>query len=302
MTSPANASNPREPVGLVLSLPSCASGGAALAAELGCPAASVDCHRFPDGESRVLLPAALPAHVVLYASLEDPDTKLVPLMLAARTARTLGAQRLTLVAPYLCYMRQDAAFRPGEAVSQRIIGRFLADLFDAVVTVDPHLHRVASLAEAVPVADAIALSAARAIGRLLRAHGLQPLLIGPDEESAQWVAEVAQEAGLAHAVCTKRRSGDRLVEVRLPDVQVQGRDVLLVDDVASTGRTLIEAARQLKAAGAATIDVAVTHALFVGDALEALRAAGVRRVWSSDSVAHPSNAIRLAPLIAAALR
>ena len=292
----------RLPVELVLSLPSSAVAGAALAAELGCASAAVDCHRFPDGESRVLLPPSLPAHVVIHASLEDPDAKLVLLMLVARTARELGATRLTLVAPYLCYMRQDAAFRPGEAVSQRIIGRFLADLFDAVITVDPHLHRVATLAEAVPVPEAIALSAAPAIGRMLRDHDMRPLLIGPDEESAQWVAEVAAQSGLEHAVCTKRRSGDRLVEVKLPELQAAGREVMLVDDVASTGRTLIAAARQLKTAGAASIDVAVTHALFVDDALDALRAVGVRRIWSSDSVPHSTNAVRLAPLIAAALR
>lgn len=302
MTNVADPSPTRPPVGLVLSLPASAAAGAALAAELGCPAATIDCHRFPDGESRIVLPSSPPAHVAFCASLDDPDAKLVALMLAARTARELGASVLTLVAPYLCYMRQDQAFRPGEAVSQRIVGRFLADLFDAVVTVDPHLHRVATLAEAVPARRAVALSAARPIGRLLKGHGLRPLLVGPDEESAQWVSEVAAEAGLEHTVCTKQRSGDRLVEVRLPDLDVRGREVMLVDDVASTGRTLIAAARQLLAAGAAAVDVAVTHALFVGDALDSLRATGVRRVWSSDSITHPTNAIRLAPLIANALR
>ncbi|MCZ4328253.1 ribose-phosphate pyrophosphokinase-like domain-containing protein, partial [Brachybacterium paraconglomeratum] len=86
----------------------------------------------------------------LYRSLDQPNEKLVELLLAARTARTLGAPHLTLVAPYLPYMRQDIAFSPGEAVSQRIVGPFLASLVDAVITVDPHLHRVASLRDVVP--------------------------------------------------------------------------------------------------------------------------------------------------------
>lgn len=289
------------PVSAVLSLPVSASGGVRLAEALGCPAIQIECHRFPDGETRVRVPPLPAGHIVLYASLDDPDAKLVTLMLAASTARDMGARPLTLVAPYLCYMRQDVAFRPGEAVSQRIVGRFLAGLFDAVVTVDPHLHRVSSLAEAVPAQTAIALSAAPAIGRMLREHGLTPLLLAPDEEALQWVSEVAAEAGLEHAVCTKRRSGDRLVEVRLPEVPLAGREVMIVDDVASTGRTLIAAARQLIAAGAASVDVAVTHPLFVGDALDALRAVGVRRIWSGDGIPHPTNAIRLAPLIASAL-
>lgn len=302
MTQVAAGSHARSPIGMVLNLTQGARAGASLAAELGCATATIECHRFPDGESRVVLPASLPSHVAIHATLDEPDAKLVALMLAARTARDLGAAELTLVAPYLCYMRQDAAFRPGEAVSQRIVGRFLADLFDTVVTVDPHLHRVATLAEAVPARRTVALSAARAIGGLLETHGLRPLLLGPDEESAQWVAEVAAEAGLEHAVCTKRRSGDRLVEVRLPERSFEGREVMLVDDVASTGGTLIAAARQVSSAGATAVDVAVTHALFVGDAIESLRAAGVRRIWSSDSIDHPTNAIRLAPLIASALR
>ncbi len=102
-------------------------------------------HRFPDGEIRLRLPQRLPDRVVLLRTLDRPNEKLVDLLLAAHTARSLGAKHLTLVAPYLAYMRQDIAFHPGEAISQRIVGRFLADLFDAGITLDPHLHRVATL-------------------------------------------------------------------------------------------------------------------------------------------------------------
>ena len=102
MINVSDRSPTSQPVGRVLSLPASAASGAALAAELGCPADTVDCHRFPDGESRIVLPPGLPAHVALCASLDDPDAKLVALMLAARTARELGATELTLVAPYLC--------------------------------------------------------------------------------------------------------------------------------------------------------------------------------------------------------
>ncbi|MCB2044251.1 MAG: ribose-phosphate pyrophosphokinase-like domain-containing protein, partial [Rhodoferax sp.] len=118
-----------------------------LAHAAGLPASRIERHRFPDGELKLRLPAALPPHTVLYRSLDQPNEKLVELLLAARTARTLGATQLTLVAPYLPYMRQDIAFSPGEAVSQRIVGPFLASLVDAVITVDPHLHRVATLEE-----------------------------------------------------------------------------------------------------------------------------------------------------------
>jgi ribose-phosphate pyrophosphokinase len=258
-------------------------------------------HRFPDGEVKLRLPAALPARVVLLRTLDHPNDKLVELLLAARTARTLGAQHLTLVAPYLAYMRQDIAFTPGEAVSQTIVGDFLAELFDALITVDPHLHRVATLQEAVPVKQAIALSGAPLLSDLIARHRPQALLVGPDEESAQWIAQAAARHGFEHAVCHKVRNGDRSVEIELPDIQVKSRTVVLLDDVASTGHTLARAAQLLLAAGAASVDVAVTHALFAGDALQLLEQAGVAKIWSTDCIEHPSNAVSMAALIAASI-
>jgi ribose-phosphate pyrophosphokinase len=264
--------------------------------------APIERHHFPDGETKLRLPAgALRESAVILRTLNDPNAKLIELLLAAQTARTLGVAHLTLVAPYLAYMRQDIAFQPGEAISQRIVGRFLAELFDAVVTVDPHLHRVATLQEAVPVAHAIVLSGAPLLSDLIHQRRHNPLLVGPDEESAQWIALAASRHGFDYAVCRKVRNGDRAVHVALPEVAVTGRQVVLLDDVASTGHTVAQAARLLLAAGAAAVDVAVTHALFAGDALQVLQGAGVGEVWSTDCIAHPSNAVSMATPIAEAL-
>jgi ribose-phosphate pyrophosphokinase len=243
----------------------------------------------------------LPARVVVLRGLDAPNEKLVELLLVARSARALGARHLTLVAPYLAYMRQDIAFAPGEVVSQQVVGGFLASLFDTVITVDPHLHRVTRLCDAVPSPRAIALSAAALLGDFIAARRPGSVLIGPDAEAVQWVAAAAARHGLEHGVCAKRRYGDREVEVSLPDVALAGRPVVLVDDVASSGHTLAAAARGLLAAGAASVDVAITHALFAGDALATVLAAGVGEVWSTDCIAHPSNAVGVAPLLAHAL-
>ena len=273
-----------------------------LAGALGVPLQWVARHRFPDGESRLRLPPQLPPRVALLRGLQRPNEKLVELMIAALAARELGAERLTLVCPYLAYMRQDMAFQPGEAVSQRHVGRALAGWFDAVITVDPHLHRVASMDEVVPGRRGVALSAAPLLGAWAARHAQRPLLLGPDEEAAPWVRSAALAQGLEHATCVKQRSGDREVRVALPDLDVAGREVVLIDDVASTGRTLAVTAEALVARGAAAVDVAVTHALFVDDALAHLARAGVRHVWSTDSVVHASNAVSLVPLLADALR
>lgn len=274
----------------------------AIAQASGLQACCIERHTFPDGETRLRLPQALPPQVLLLRSLHPPNPRLMDLLLAAPTARELGATHLTLVAPYLAYMRQDMAFRPGEAVSQRIVGHWLADLFDGVLTIDPHLHRVQHLAQAVPARQALALSAAPLLAELVHARQADALLIGPDEESAQWVALAAQAHGFDHGVCRKTRHGDRDVRIALPGTPVQGRSVVLLDDIASSGRTLAEACRALLQAGARSVDVAVTHALFAGDAAQVIHDSGVRHIWSTDTLAHPSNVVSVAPLIAQGLQ
>lgn len=276
------------------------AGRLALAAAL--PAACISRHRFPDGELKLTLPEALPPRVVVMRSLDRPNEKLVELLLVAHSARQLGAEHLTLVAPYLAYMRQDIAFHPGEVVSQRVVGKFLAELFDAVVTVDPHLHRVATLNEAVPAASAVVVSAAPKLADLIAERRPGALLVGPDEESAQWIAQAAARHGFDYVVCRKIRRGDRNVDVALPDVRVNGRAAVLLDDMASTGHTVARAAQALLAAGAASVDVAVTHALFADDALATMRNAGIGEIWSTDCIAHPTNAVAMAPALAHALR
>ncbi len=273
-----------------------------IAQAAGLTSATIERHRFPDGELKLRLPEQLPERVILLRTLDHPNEKLVELLLVARTARLLGARHVTLVVPYLAYMRQDIAFRPGEVISQRVVGSFLAELFDAVITVDPHLHRVATLEEAVPVARAVVLSGAPLLADWIATQVENPLLVGPDEESAQWIAQAARRHSFDYAVCKKIRHGDRHVEVALPDTQVAGRAVVLLDDVASSGHTLAEASRLLLAAGAASVDVAVTHALFADDAIALIKSAGIRNIWSTDCIPHFTNTVAMAPAIAAVLK
>jgi len=177
----------------------------------------------------------------------------------------------------------------------------LATLFDAVVTVDPHLHRIERLQQALPAANTLVLSAAPLLSDLIAARRPHALLVGPDEESLQWVARAAARHGFEHAVCRKIRHGDRSVQIELPRAAIAGRPVVLLDDVASTGQTLAAAARLFLAAGAVSVDVAVTHALFEENAMPLLLEAGVSEIWSSDCIRHSSNAVSMAPELAKAL-
>jgi ribose-phosphate pyrophosphokinase len=268
-----------------------------LAKALAIPCEIIQCHRFPDGENKLTLPAQLAKHVIVCRSLNQPNEKLLELLLAAKTARQLGAKTLTLVAPYLCYMRQDIAFRPGEAVSQTIVGNFLAELFDNIITVDPHLHRIRNLAQAIPTKNAISLSATTLMATFLQSRFKSPLLLAPDSEAQQWVKAVAEPNGWEYGICNKIRHGDRKVEITLPDIDLSGRNVIIVDDVTSSGQTLAVAIKQCLSKQANHVDVLVTHALFGNDAKQCLIKAGVRNLWSTDSVTHETNVIALHDLL-----
>lgn len=287
---------------MILAFPDYLSQAQRLAACLGVPLAEVALHHFPDGESLIRLPPSLPAHLIICRSLNQPNDKLIELLLCATTARELGGRRLTLVAPYLSYMRQDIANQPGEAVSQRIIGKLLAELFDDVLTVDPHLHRISSLTQAIPIKNAVSLTAAHEIELFLKEKLKHALLLGPDSESKQWVGAIADNIGFDYAIADKNRLGDKQVEMSLPDRDFSKQAVVIIDDMASTGRTLAKAAGLLQAAGCKDIYAVVTHALFCGDAYAHILKAGVKNIWTTDSIDHPSSCIRLDALLADAIK
>ncbi len=287
---------------MILAFPDYLSQAQRLSARLDVPLVEVVLHHFPDGESLIRLPPSLPEHLIVCRSLNQPNDKLIELLLCATTARELGAKRLTLVAPYLSYMRQDIANQPGEAISQRIIGKLLAALFDDVLTVDPHLHRISSLTQAIPIKNAISLTAADEIGVFLNQQFKHAVLLGPDSESEQWVGAIAGNIGFDYAIADKNRLGDKQVEMTLPDRDFCNHPVVIIDDIASTGRTLAKAAGLLQARGCQDIYAIVTHALFCDDAYAHILKAGVKTIWSTDSIDHPSSCIKLDTLLADAIK
>jgi len=201
---------------MILAFPDYVDQCQRIAAHLHIPLVEIVLYHFPDSESYLRLPPSLSEHMIVCRSPNQPNYKLVELLLCAKTARELGAKRLTLVVPYLGYMRQDIANQPGEAVSQRIIGSLLADLFDDVITVDPHLHRISSLDQAIPIKNAISFTAADDIGRFLKLTVQNAMLLGPDSESEQWLVRVANVTSFDYCVARKERQGDKQVEITLP--------------------------------------------------------------------------------------
>jgi ribose-phosphate pyrophosphokinase len=258
----------------------------------------LETRRFPDGETYLRVDADYAGRsVALVCTLDRPDDKLLPLLFLADTLRDLGAARVGLVAPYLAYMRQDRRFQPGEAVTSRIFGALLSTHFDWLVTVDPHLHRFRSLAELYTIPTRV-VHAAPALATWIAANVARPFLIGPDQESEQWVADVAKRVGAPCAVLTKVRRGDRDVEVSVPDLeQHRDRTPVVLDDIVSSARTMIQTTRHVVEAGLAAPVCLGVHGIFSGDAQRRLEAAGAGRIVTTRTVTHSSNAIEIVDLL-----
>lgn len=288
---------------VVLPLPGNEQLATALAAELGAEVGRLTLRRFPDGESYARLDTPVKDRdVVLLCTLDRPDDKVLPLLFVAATSAELGAAQVGLVAPYLAYMRQDRRFQSGEAVTSGHFARLLSGAVDWVVTVDPHLHRRTSLSEIYSVPTAV-MHAAPLVAAWIRANVARPLLVGPDVESQQWVRAVAEDAGAPHVVLAKIRRGDRDVEVSVPEVERwSAHTPVLVDDIISTARTMIETVRHLARAGLAAPICVGVHAVFADRAYEDLLGAGAAQVVTCNTIPHASNAIDVTSLLGEGVR
>jgi ribose-phosphate pyrophosphokinase len=209
--------NPGSAPRLILSLPGNEAFGQHLAAAGHWELGPIETRQFPDGESYVRILSDVSGQAVdLVCTLARPDDGFLRLIFAADAARALGAREVTLIAPYLAYMRQDRRFQSGEAVTSKSFARLVSSSFDRLVTVDPHLHRYSTLS-ALYTIPTDTMHAAPLLADWIAAEVNNPLLVGPDEESGQWVSAIAARIGAPHAVLRKIRHGDRNVDVELPD-------------------------------------------------------------------------------------
>jgi ribose-phosphate pyrophosphokinase len=288
---------------IVLSVPGSEPHANRLATAIGARLVHPEVRRFPDGELYVRIdPTGFSARedVIIATSLDQPAEKLLVVAFLAGTARDLGATKVGLVAPYLAFMRQDIRFKPGEGVTSTYFAKLLSSTIDWMVTVDPHLHRWPSLDPLYPIPTTIA-RAAPAIAEWVKTEVERPVLVGPDAESRQWVEAVARACDVPFLVLEKTRRGDRDVSVSKPEPPSghwDGHTPVVIDDIISTGRTMVEATRALREAGASAPICVGIHAVFADAVTNELHAAGASRVVTCNTLVHPSNAICVGKSIA----
>lgn len=263
---------------------------------------ALEVHAFPDGESGLRLPAGVAdKDLALVCSLHEPDAKFLPLAFAAAAARDLGARSVGLIAPYLCYMRQDQRFHAGEAVTSRTFAELISGRFDWLTTVDPHLHRIRVLNEIYSI-PAHALHAGPCLAAWIRDRVTNPFLIGPDDESRQWVEAVAAACGASFAILQKQRLGDREIRTIPPQyLRLDGVTPVVLDDIISSGKTMLETLRLLPSLTPRPPIAMAVHGIFAEGARAAILATGARLV-TTNSVPAADGAIDLSALIAQSLR
>lgn len=263
-------------------------------AELG----KVIIRQFPDRETYVKIESNVKdKEVILVCTLNFPDEKLLPLYYLSKTVKELGAKSTCLISPYLAYMRQDKRFLPGEGITSAYFAKLISSFVDSLITVDPHLHRRSSLAEIYSI-PTIVIHASDLISKWIQENIANPVLVGPDIESEQWVSEVARLSNAPFIILEKIRKGDQEVEISIPYLEKYKEDTpVLLDDIISTARTMIETIGHLKKAGMKKPICVGIHGIFANNAYSDLLNAGAELVVTCNTIPHESNRIKIDEVI-----
>jgi ribose-phosphate pyrophosphokinase len=276
--------------------------GREIARQAGIALASTSISSFADGETRVRIEDDVRgADVVIVQPLSAPaNDRLMTLALLAEAARVAGAQRVSAVVPYFAYARQDVRKHPGEPRSAQLAARILAAAgIERVIALELHSPALES-AFPMPV---VHLQADELLIPIARSRGYA--IVSPDAGGMKRAQRCAGALGAPLAVVAKARTGPDVAAPLQVLGDVRGQACLIVDDMASTGRTIAGAAQALAAAGAREVHAMFVHAVMSPGALERIRAAGVRSIVTTDSVravAEPGvEVVPSAPLFVRAL-
>ncbi|MHA1208672.1 MAG: ribose-phosphate diphosphokinase [Candidatus Freyarchaeota archaeon] len=277
-----------------------------LARELNTPLLETDIKRFPDGEKYVRIDGDLEGveAIVVQSMYLTPDEYLMEYFLMVEALKDSGAKKVIGMIPYFAYARQDKRFNPGEAVSLRTVSRLIETVgTDQLFTVDMHLHRVDDMSKIfnIPAKNLTAIpDIARYIGANLSLEN--PLIIGPDEEAEQWAKIAAAQLETDYDVLEKKRISSTQVEITTRELEVKNRDIVIIDDIISTGGTIAKTIEALKKKDANRIVAACTHPILVDNALKKIYMAGAYNVIGTTTIPSPISVIEIAPSLAEALK
>ncbi len=255
--------------------------------------------RFPDGELQVQIDS-IDKNVVYVQTMSPlPNEMLMEMLLTIDLLKDLGAKHVIAAVPYLGYTRSDFRSTSGNSINIHTLFTLLESIgIDELISVDIHTHRL-SLRDMSKLTS-VKLKEATAFPSLAKAAELKkPVVIAPDIEARRWARAAAKALDTEYFVMEKKRISPTEVKITHRDLDVNNRDILIVDDIVSTGNTVIKLAKSLRKQGAKRIHAAFTHAvLSTGDVVLNMYYAGIRELFSTNTIPNEFAAVDVSGLIA----
>src|SRR3989344_1031605 len=269
---------------------------------LNCEYSELKVNKFPDGELYVKFNAELKnKEIILIQTLHPSNDALLELIFACHTAKELGCRNIKLVIPYLAYIRQDKRFNPGEAVSSRIVGSLLSCV-DEIITIDPHLHRFNSLNEVFNTKTK-KLTANEIIKKFISKNFKNPVIIGPALESYQWAKKIALEINAEASILKKERFSSTKVKVSAVNgIEIKNKEVIIIDDIISTGNTILEAIKNIKKLKPRSINVIGIHGIFADKKVYEEIKKSTKSIITTNTIPNKNAKIDISQLIADSIK
>ncbi len=234
--------------------------------------------KFPDGELYIKLQKDVKGkHVILVQSFYgDISDCIMEVIFAANTAKSLGAKKVTLIAPHFPYHRQDKSFHSGESVSIHSMGKLMDRTVDEIVIMDPHLHRIDSLSKIFKI-PSVKVTANDTIADYIKKNIKNAAIVGPDWESFKWAEYIGKKIGCEYHILHKKRWSSHKVKIYFrKGVELKGKKVVIIDDIISSGHTILETIKQLRSIGIQDISVICVHGIFAEGCLPKLQKTGAK--------------------------
>ncbi len=259
----------------------------------------VEFKRFPDNEIYVrLLDEINDDKAVIISTQRNQNDAIVESFLLYDALKDEAVEEIILVAPYLAYARQDKKFNPGEAISIRILAKIYSKLFDKVITINPHEEHIKEFFT-VPF---ISLDAVPKLAEYVKDKLDNPIVLGPDQGALRFAKSAAEVLNAEYDYLEKTRITPTEIKIAPKNLDVKDRDVLIVDDIISTGGTVATAAKMMKEQGAKKIIAACVHPVLIGDALNKLYSSGIEEVVGTNTFSSEVSKVSVAEVIANSLK
>ncbi|HTX60881.1 MAG TPA: ribose-phosphate diphosphokinase [Methanobacterium sp.] len=273
--------------------------GALVAKELNEILCPLESRKFPDGERYIRIRGNIDTKAVIIQSTGYPqDQNLMELFFILKTLKNMEVEDIRVVIPYFGYGRQEKRFKSGEAISAQVIAELLEEAgASELYSINLHEDGLCDLFN-IPAHN---LSAMPLIAEYLGERYNDPIIVAPDKGALGFAHEIAGILNCEYDYMEKTRISPEVVETKPNKLDVKDREVVIIDDIISTGGTIVNASQILRKHGASKIAVSCVHPVLVEDALLKIFATGVDEVVSTDTLQSDVSTISVAPLIARAI-